>query len=97
MRLVIILLTALLTGCEVSYRNPSTLTSNITDPWQTIFCGSERSPKDDITIYRRTSRLKVPTGWIYRTTSETSCSHEIIETSTFVLDPFHDSEGQDSK
>lgn len=41
--------------------------------------------------------MKVPTGWLYRTTAESDYNSDIKETTTFVLDPFHEPEKRDRK
>lgn len=96
MRLTALLLVAALIGCSES-PPPPTLTPSVNDPWQTVHCGSEKSPRNHDVIYRRTSRMRVATGWLYRTTTETDHSCQISENLVFVLDPFHEPEHHEGK
>jgi len=57
------------------------------NPWQTLHCGAEDSPGGTFTSVSRTSKMKVPNGWLYKTTTE-QLGSSIIENLVFVLDPF---------
>lgn len=62
------ILFALFGGC--GNPNPSTSPSFGRQFWQPISHFEEKSPRGEVTVVRTVTRMKVPNGWIYLSSSE---------------------------